>query len=100
MGKADEDDDKNKESFFSNRKTGHFWCVFYQGLGILEILKQRDSWLMRRIVPVFSQALTFFFFLNTGTPFIIQRYYTIMCMYIWLALTKQTLRLTSRHAGC
>lgn len=69
MGKADEDDDKNKESFFSNRKTGHFWCVFYQGLGILEILKQRDSWLMRRIVPFFSQAasLLFFFFLNTGS---------------------------------
>lgn len=76
MGKADEDDDKNKESFFSNTPRIHslsrkdtFWCVFYQGLGILEILKQRDSWLMRRIVPFFSQAasLLFFFFLNTGS---------------------------------
>lgn len=86
MGKADEDDDKNKESFFSNTPRIHslsrkdtFWCVFYQGLGILEILKQRDSWLMRRIVPFFSQAAShlFFFFKKHCASHI----YTCVCIY-------------------
>lgn len=74
MGKADEEQEQgvfffqHSENPFSIQG-GHLWCVFYQGLGILEILKQRDSWLMRRIVPFFSQAasLLFFFFLNTGS---------------------------------
>lgn len=86
MGKADEDDDKNKESFFSQHsenpfsvQEGHFLVCVLPGFGNFGDFKTERLLVDEEDCPFFlTGSITSFFFLKKHCA---SHIYTCVCIY-------------------